>query len=270
MKIGSVTRLPGERFELGSIDPGDTGGLKSKKAARSETAENLERLRELQERLYAAEDQALLIVMQAMDTAGKDGTIKHVCGAFNPQGVAVSSFKAPSKEDLAHDFLWRIHHKTPKLSMVGIFNRSHYEDVLVVRVKNYVPESIWRPRFEHINNFESLLAANRVKIVKIYLHISPDEQAERLRERQVTPEKHWKFNPGDLEDRKLWWKFQEAYEDALSLCNTEVAPWHVVPANRKWYRNLVVSRVLIKTLEEMDLRFPKPVADLDSYTIPEI
>jgi len=205
-----------------------------------------------------------------MDTAGKDGTIEHAMGAFNPQGVHVRPFKVPTEEELAHDFLWRAHRVTPQRGMIGIFNRSYYEDVLVVRVKGLVPKKVWKARYEQINQFEQLLVDSGTTIVKLYLNIDPDEQAERLRERQVTPEKQWKFNPGDLEDRKLWPRFMGVYEDALTRCNTKAAPWHVIPANRKWYRNLVVSGVLIDALEAMNLRYPKPVKGVDAFEIPKV
>jgi PPK2 family polyphosphate:nucleotide phosphotransferase len=266
----AFTRAPGRRFRLADIDPGHTAGYEDKGEVKKLVKENVDRLHDLQETLYADRGQALLIVVQAMDTAGKDGTIEHVMGAFNPQGVQVTSFKVPTEEELAHDFLWRVHKAVPRLGMIGIFNRSHYEDVLVVRVKKLVPETVWRARYEHINEFERLMASSGVRIVKIFLHISPEEQAERLRARQITPRKQWKFSPGDLEDRKLWWKYQKAYEDALSRCNTKWAPWYVVPADRKWYRNLAVSEILIETMESMDLRYPSPVADIDSYIIPEV
>jgi PPK2 family polyphosphate:nucleotide phosphotransferase len=263
------TVSPGKRFRLARLAPDHTGGH-DKKRARKLVGPRLEQLNELQERLYSSGERAVLIVLQAMDTGGKDGTIKHVFSAFNPQGVEVTSFKVPSEEELAHDFLWRVHKAVPRRGMVGIFNRSHYEDVLVVRVKELVPEGVWSKRYEQINAFEERLVASGVKIVKLFLHISPDEQAERLRERQERPEKNWKFNPADLEDRGLWKRFRSAYEDALSRCNTEWAPWHVVPADHKWYRNLVVSNILLDTLEGMDLRYPDPPPDLASYVIPDV
>ncbi len=263
------TLPPGSRFELAAIDPGDTGKLE-KKDAKDELEDNLDRLRELQERLYAGGERALLVVLQAMDAGGKDGTIKHVCGAFNPQGVEVTSFKVPSAAELAHDYLWRIHRRTPARGMVGIFNRSHYEDVVAVRVRDLVPEERWRARYRQIRDFESHLAACGTTIVKLFLHLSPAEQAERLAERRDRPDKQWKFNPGDLEDRERWRPFMAAYEDALTECNTELAPWYVVPADHKWYRNLVVSRILIETLESMDLAYPDPVPDIAAYDIPEV
>jgi len=264
-----TTVQPGKRCKLARLDPGHTGDL-DKKRARKLVGQRLEELNELQERLYSGGERALLIVLQAMDTGGKDGTIKHVFSAFNPQGVEVTSFKVPSEEELAHDFLWRVHKAVPRRGMVGVFNRSHYEDVLVVRVRNLVPEAVCSGRFEQINAFEAQLAASGVAIVKLFLHISPEEQAERLQERQQRPDKHWKFNPADLEDRKLWKHFQAAYEDALSRCSTAWAPGHVVPANHKWYRDLVVSNILLDTLEGMKLRYPDPPPGLESFVIPKV
>jgi PPK2 family polyphosphate:nucleotide phosphotransferase len=263
------TLKPGKRFNLADFDPGYTNDYEKKKQAKTRTAENLEHLRELQEMLYAQGRHALLIVLQAMDAGGKDGTIKHVMGAYNPQGVQVTPFKVPTEEELAHDFLWRVHKAAPRRGMVGIFNRSHYEDVLVVRVHNLVPERVWRERYDHINNFERLLAESGVTIVKFFLHISKDEQAERLLDRQQRPDKQWKFSPGDLEERKLWGDYMAAFEDALTRCNTEYAPWYVIPANHKWYRNLAVSQILIDTMEKMGLQYPEPVDDIESYVIPD-
>jgi PPK2 family polyphosphate:nucleotide phosphotransferase len=262
-----LTLAPGKKFHLADFDPGFTATYESRKKAKKQTAKNLERLNELQEMLYAQGEHALLIVLQAMDTGGKDGTIKHVMGAFNPQGVQVTSFKVPTEEELAHDFLWRVHKAVPRQGMVGIFNRSHYEDVLVVRVHELVPEKVWRKRYEYINDFERLLLDNKVTIVKFFLHIGKEEQAERLRARQQTPSKQWKFSPSDLKERDLWAAYMTAYEDALSHCNTEYAPWYVIPANRKWYRNLAVSEVLVETLEKLDLCYPDPAPDIDSYVI---
>jgi PPK2 family polyphosphate:nucleotide phosphotransferase len=264
-----LTLPPGSDFHLQDFDPGYTGTYGSKQEAKAQIRQNLERLTDLQEMLYAQDRRALLIVLQAMDTAGKDGTIKHVMGAFNPQGVQVWPFKVPSTEELAHDYLWRVHKVTPRRGLIGIFNRSHYEDVLVVRVKELVPEATWRKRYAHINDFERLLADNGVTMVKFFLHISRAEQAARLRKRQMNPSKQWKFSPGDLDDRKLWDDYMRAYEEALTKCNTEHAPWYVIPANRKWYRNLAVAQVLVQTMEGLDLRYPEPLPDIESYVIPE-
>ena len=264
------TVSPGQKISLAEIDPGHTAGFGSKKAVRERTERNLKRLQGLQERLYAEGKHALLVVLQAMDAGGKDGTIKHVLGAFNPQGVHVTPFKVPTREEAAHDILWRVHKAVPRRGMVGIFNRSHYEEVLVVRVRGFKPPEVWSTHYEHINAFERLLAESGVAIVKLFLYISPEEQAERLQERLDRPDKHWKFSPADLEERTRWNGYMEAFEDALSKCSTEWAPWHIVPANRKWYRNLAVSEVLIDVLERLDPKFPPAVEDIGSYTIPEI
>ena len=268
--LAPFTVAPGSQFDLTDFDPDSTGSYSRKSDGKAAVQHNLRRLQELHERLYAQGTRALLIVLQGMDTGGKDGTIKHVLGAFNPQGVRVTSFKVPTEEEAAHDFLWRVHTVTPRLGMIGIFNRSHYEDVLVVRVKRLRPKSVWSRRYDHINNFERLLAEAGVTIVKFYLHISAEEQATRLRRRQHDPEKQWKFNPGDLDDRVLWDEYRVAYEDALTRCNTPWAPWYVIPANRKWYRNLAVSEILVETMEAMELRFPEPPPDIASYVIPDV
>jgi len=263
------TLPPGSEFDLQDFSPAFTGILRDGDEARDRMKDNLEHLTDLQEMLYAQGKHALLIVLQGMDTSGKDGTIKHVMGAFNPQGVQVSPFKVPTEEELAHDFLWRVHKVTPGRGMIGIFNRSHYEDVLVVRVLKLAPENVWRRRYEHINAFERLLADNGVTIVKFFLHISPGEQAQRFRKRQKKPSKQWKFSPGDLEMRKLWDEYMAAFEDALTKCNTDYAPRYVIPADRKWFRNFVVSDILVRTMESMSLRYPDPVPDIESYVIPD-
>lgn len=262
-----LTLKPGKRFCLQDFDPDYTGDCQDKAEAKKTTKKNLERLTELQEMLYAQGQKALLIVLQGMDSSGKDGTIRSVMGAFNPQGVQVCPFKVPSPEELAHDYLWRVHKVTPRRGMVAIFNRSHYEDVLVVRVAKLVPEEVWAKRYDHINEFERLLSDSGVTMVKFFLHISKEEQAQRFRERQQTPSKQWKFSPGDLEVRKQWDDYQAAYEDALTKCNTKYAPWYVVPTNRNWYRNWVVSDTLVKTMEKMGLCYPEPVPDIESYVI---
>ena len=267
MRKQPFTVAPGAKFRLKDFDPGYTGKYDDNDEAKKDTKENLARLYELQEMMYAQGKKTLLIVLQGMDTAGKDGVIKQVVGAFNPQGVHIHSFKVPTAEELAHDYLWRVHKVTPAKGMIGIFNRSHYEDVLVVRVAKLAPEDVWSKRYDHINAFEGLLADSGVTIVKFFLHISADEQAERLRERQETPSKQWKFSPGDLEVRKQWNEYQRAYEDALTRCNTDYAPWYVIPANRKWYRNLAVSTILVNTMEKMGLRYPDPVPNISSYKI---
>jgi PPK2 family polyphosphate:nucleotide phosphotransferase len=269
MKAKAVTVAPGERFSLDRIDPDDTGGFRDKRNAARHLARSLARLHELQEVLYAEAKHALLVILQGIDTAGKDGTIAHVLSACNPQGVQITPFKVPTPQELAHDFLWRVHHAVPAHGMIGIFNRSHYEDVLVVRVHHLVPQRVWRRRFEHINAFEKLLADSGVVLVKLFLWISRDEQAKRLRAREKDPAKQWKLSPTDLKERTLWDEYVPAYEDALSRCNTAHAPWHVVPANHKWYRNLVVSELLVEKLEKLHLRYPKPGPGVTDLPIPD-
>jgi PPK2 family polyphosphate:nucleotide phosphotransferase len=259
---------PGTPFKMADRDPADTGGAPGdKKATREATAELLEHLMDLQERLYAEARQTLLVVLQAMDAGGKDGTVKHVFAGTNPQGVRVTSFKAPTPDELARDFLWRVHAAVPPHGYIGIFNRSHYEDVLVVRVHELVEESVWRRRYRHINHFEALLHDANVRVVKLFLHISPEEQAERLQKRLDDPTKRWKFNPGDLAERKRWDDYTAAYEEAIARTSTENAPWHVVPANRKWYRDWAVARIVIEALEDMDPQFPEAAEDLHGITV---
>jgi PPK2 family polyphosphate:nucleotide phosphotransferase len=250
----------GGKVRLKDFKTDDDGGM-SKEDGKEEFAALSERLAELQELLYADAGHALLIVLQAMDTGGKDSTIRDVFGAFNPQGCSVVSFKAPTQEELQHDFLWRVHEHVPRRGYVGVFNRSHYEDVLIVRVKNLVPEKKWRGRYDHINSFEKMLTDDGVKVIKFFLHISKDYQKERLERRLEQPAKHWKFDPSDLAERARWDAYQEAYEDAISRCSTKSAPWYIIPAERHWYRNLVVARVLVNTLESMGMQYPSPQFD---------
>lgn len=212
----------------------------------------------LQSQLYSEGKQKLLIIFQAMDGGGKDGTIRSVFEGVNPQGVVVTSFKSPTAEELAHDFLWRIHKAVPAKGMIGIFNRSHYEDVLVVRVHNLVPESVWRPRYEMINDFEKMLTASGTRIIKFFLHISKNEQKRRFQERIDDPSKRWKFDPADLEKRKLWDGYQQAFEDMLEKCSTKECPWHIVPGDQNWYRDLVVTSVIVETLKDMNPQYPTP------------
>ena len=258
---------PGTKVRLRDYDPDETGGYEGKEAARSPLKRDRRRLRDLQEILYAQAQHSLLIVLQATDTGGKDGTIRHVMRGVNPQGCQVVSFKQPTPEELAHDFLWRVHRATPRRGEITIFNRSHYEDVLVVRVHNLVPPSVWQQRYEQINEFEQLLAESGTTILKFFLHISKDEQKERLQARLDDPTKQWKFNIGDLKERALWDDYVAAYEDALSRCSTETAPWFVVPANHKWYRNVVVARIIVEALEGLDLRYPDPAPGLAQVVI---
>jgi PPK2 family polyphosphate:nucleotide phosphotransferase len=211
--------------------------------------------------MYADGRHAMLIVLQATDGAGKDSTIQHVMTAFNPQGCSVTSFKAPSSEELRHDYLWRIHKNVPPRGEIGVFNRSHYEDVLVVRVDGLVPKEVWQARYDQINDFERMLTASNVHIVKFFLQISKDEQKKRLQERLDDPTKQWKFSIDDIEKRKKWGDYQGAYEDALSKCSTEDAPWYIIPANHKWFRNLAISQILAIELGKLPLRFPELTID---------
>ncbi|MCA9062271.1 MAG: polyphosphate kinase 2 family protein [Planctomycetaceae bacterium] len=235
-------------------------------AAEVAFAELQKELSELQERLYAESRQALLVVFQAIDAGGKDGTVRAVCSGLNPQGVTVTPFKAPTPEELSHDFLWRIHKAVPARGMIGVFNRSHYEDVLAVRVHHLAPESVWRPRYEMINQFEQQLSACDVRIVKFLLHISKKEQKERFEERLNDPGKQWKFDRGDLAKRALWDDYQAAFEEMLIRCSPPVAPWYVIPADQNWYRNWAVCDILVRTLREMNPRYP-PAPDLSDVRI---
>jgi PPK2 family polyphosphate:nucleotide phosphotransferase len=258
---------PGSEVRLADMDPRSTnGGPGDRAATEAATAQLYGSMDVLQERLYAEGERSLLIVLQALDAGGKDGTIKHLFRGFNPAGSKVVSFKAPSEEELAHDFLWRIHARTPAKGEVAVFNRSHYEDVLVVRVHNLVPETVWRRRYELINDFEANLVAAGTRIVKLYLHISKDEQAKRFQARLDDPNKRWKFRKGDLKERERWDDYTAAFEDALSQTSTAGAPWYVVPADRKWFRNWVVSRILVDTLEDMDPQYP-PGEDLSGVVV---
>ncbi len=258
---------PGKRFSIDRVDPDDTGPFRNRAAAQARLARDLERLPGLQYLLYADGRRAVLVVLQAIDTGGKDGVIRHVMSGLNPAGCSVTSFKVPTAEERAHDFLWRIHRAVPALGTIGVFNRSHYEDVLVVRVHRLVPEPVWRARYAQINEFERILTANGVSILKILLHISRDEQAERLRARIEDPTKNWKFSLQDLEERRAWKAYMNAFEDAINECGTPWAPWHVVPANHKWYRDAVVARLLREHLESLDLEYPKPAVDLSKIVI---
>lgn len=258
---------PGSRLKLGRLDPDATCGFGDKDKAAKLLTKNVERLAELQYRLYAENRRALLIVLQAMDAGGKDGTIRHVMSGMNPQGCRVTSFKAPSADELAHDFLWRIHKAVPAKGEIGVFNRSHYEDVLIVRVHNLVPESEWSERYDQINRFERILAENNVVIRKFFLHISKDEQRERLERRLKDKTRRWKVNPADFEERKLWHDYMDAYEAALSRCSTDHAPWFVIPANHKWVRNAAVSSILVETLEAMNLKLPRASRQLSRIRV---
>lgn len=242
--MGYAHRLEGKhKVKLKDFETGAPAGLK-RKEGEEQTARLVEELVELQELLYAVRQQSVLVVLQGRDTSGKDGTIRNVAGPLDSQGCSVASFKVPTEEELAHDFLWRVHARTPGAGHIQIFNRSHYEDVLVARVHKLVPEATWRERYEHINAFERLLADSSTIILKFYLHISKEEQAERLREREEDPTKSWKLSVGDWKEREYWDDYSAAYEDALNRCSTKHAPWFVVPADKKWFRNLAVAEAL--------------------------
>jgi PPK2 family polyphosphate:nucleotide phosphotransferase len=252
---------PGSKVDLSKVDPADTRGW-PKDDGEAETAEQLARLGDLQDRFWAEAKRSVLVVLQGIDAAGKDGTIQKVMEAFNPQGCVVAAFKVPTPEELAHDYLWRIHRQVPGKGQIGIFNRSHYEDVLVVRVHNLVPREVWSKRYSEINEFERLLADNGTTIVKFFLYIDRDEQRQRFQDRIDDPTKRWKFSLADLAERKLWGDYTAAFEEALSKTSTDYAPWYIIPANRNWMRNLAVSSILAETLEELKPAYPPAAADL--------
>ena len=251
---------PGSRTKLADADADRCFGWEKEKALAA-TAENLARLEELQYKMYADQRFAMLVALQAIDGGGKDSTIRRVFGAFNPQGCTVTAFKAPSAEDLRHDYLWRIHKHAPPRGEIAVFNRSHYEDVLIVRVNDLVPEDVWSRRYEQINEFERLLGACNTRVVKIFLQISKEEQRVRFQERLTDRRKNWKFDTGDLEKRQQWAAYTRAFEAMFARCSTEHAPWYVVPANRKWFRDFAVSQLLIYEFEQLPLRFPAPNFD---------
>jgi PPK2 family polyphosphate:nucleotide phosphotransferase len=250
-------------FRLADRDPSSTPGARDKRAGLARIEKNLARIDDLQYRLHAEGRQSMLIVLQGMDAAGKDGVVRKVMSAFNPQGCRVSSFKAPTPEELGHDFLWRIHRVAPARGEIVIFNRSHYEDVLVVRVHALVPKSEWQSRYELINRFEQSLADHGTRVLKFFLHIDRDEQRDRMLDRLEHPEKHWKFNAGDLDERDRWDDYQAAYQDALGRCSTKHAPWFVIPANRKWYRDLAISEIVANSLEDMKPAPPDATLDVN-------
>ena len=258
---------PGKKLRLADHPTDDTGSFKDKSDAQPVSEKNLARLAEAQELLYAEAKHALLVVFQAMDAGGKDGSIEYVFSGLDPQGCSVTAFKTPTPLELAHDFLWRIHAAVPQRGMIGIFNRSHYESVLVERVKKLVPEKVWSRRYEHINTFEKMLADEGVVILKFFLHVSKDEQKRRLESRLRDPHKQWKFDVGDIEERRHWDDYMEAYEQALQKCSFEHAPWYVVPADKKWFRNWVISDVLVRTLDRLDMKYPKPRQDLSKVVV---
>lgn len=258
---------PHQKIDLAKdYDPNDYGEWKGKKAKGvARLTELRAELDALQQVLYAEHQHKVLVLIQAMDTAGKDGTIRAVFDGVNPQGVHVASFKVPTQIEADHDFLWRVHAQVPAKGELVVFNRSQYEQVLVVRVHNLEPEKEWRKHYQQINDFEKLLTDTGTTILKFFLNIDLDEQKQRLLERIDTPEKQWKFSPGDLPERKLWWQYMEAYQEAISQTSTEYAPWHIVPANHNWYRNLVVAEVIVEALKKLDMHYPQAAEDLDQY-----
>ncbi|MCE2960978.1 MAG: polyphosphate kinase 2 family protein [Akkermansiaceae bacterium] len=249
---------PGSKVDLAKIDSDERALFQE--GGKDDSAKAFDNLQDelqyLQKVLYAQNKHRILLVLQAMDTGGKDGCVKHVFSRIDPQGIHVRSFKKPTEEELARDFLWRIHEKVPRNGEMVIFNRSHYEDVIAVKVKKLFPDKVWKQRYQHIVDFERMLAEEGTTVVKIYLHISKDEQKRRIVSRLENPDKHWKFHPDDLKDRALWNDFMKTYEDLLSKTSTEHAPWYVVPANRKWYRNLCVARIMVDTMKRLDMKLP--------------
>ncbi len=258
---------PGKRVNLKDYDPEKTFGYKKNDKLLAKLEKDLAHLDQLQYMLYAENKHALLVVLQAVDTAGKDGTIRHVMTGMSPQSCKVASFKTPTPEESAHDYLWRVHKVVPERGEVGIFNRSHYEDVLVVRVHDLVPKAIWSKRYDQINHFEHLLYENGVAIVKLFLHISKKEQRERLEQRLDDPDKRWKLSLSDFKERQFWDDYQKAYEEAITRCNTEDAPWYIIPSNHKWFRNFAVSRILVDTLERLNMKFPKATVDISQVKL---
>ena len=252
---------PGQDVKLSKWDSGETLGWQKDGRTKKRLEKTIEKIDALQYRLYAERKRALLIILQGRDAAGKDGTIRHVMAGVNPQGCRVTGFKEPSSEEKAHDFLWRIHAAVPRFGDFGIFNRSHYEDVLVARVHNLVPKEIWSHRYTQINDFEATLAENNIRILKFFLHISKDEQKKRFLERLDDPTKQWKLSEADFNERKYWDDYTDAYEAALSRCSTADAPWFIIPADKKWFRNLAISHILLETLEGMKIKFPPPSID---------
>ena len=258
---------PHTKVKLSDFDADDTGSFKTKEEAEEILEKQRAKLFELQEMMYAEDKRSLLVVLQGMDGAGKDGTIRHIFTGVNPQGCQVTSFKQPSVEEQQHDYLWRVHHAVPPRRMIGIFNRSHYEEVLVVRVHGNLSKEQVEQRFEAINNFEKLLVQNRAIILKFFLHISKDEQKKRLQERLDHPQKYWKVSPDDLKERKFWPDYQKAYEDLFRHCSTKHAPWYIIPANKKWYRNVLISQILVDQLESLKMSYPKSKLDVSKLKV---
>ena len=264
MKYSQIFQVkPTSKVDLHKIDPNFTAKHKDKSSTKGKIEKYARHLRQLQYRLYAEGEQSLLICLQGLDAAGKDGIINHVLGAMNPQGTKVCGFKEPTKEEAAHDFLWRIEKRTPAKGEVVVFNRSHYEDVLVVRVHKIVPEEVWSKRYDFINCFEKRLAASGTHILKFFLHISPEEQLKRFQERLDDPARHWKISESDYKERESWSKYTQAYEDVLSKTSTVYAPWYIIPSNHKWFRNLAVSKIVIEKLESLDMKLPASQVDIN-------
>ena len=259
--------IPGEFVSLDDHPPEYTGTYEKKGQTKKRLKKLHKQLLELQGLLYAESQHAVLIILQGMDTCGKDGTIRGVMSGVNVQGCEVSNFKVPSVEEASHDFLWRAHKAVPPQGKIGIFNRSHYEDVLVVRVHNLVPESVWSQRYQQINDFERMLVENGTVVLKFFLHISKDEQKERLEARMSDPTKHWKVEASDIRERAYWADYMQAYEVMLQKCSTEWAPWHIIPANKKWYRNLVIAECIVDTLKKLDMKYPEPSVDITKLRI---
>lgn len=266
---------PGEKFSLNGVEkdcnpeliPDYTGAFRKKGETKKPLKKLNKRLLKLQELLYAESQHSLLIILQGMDTCGKDGTIRRVMAGINVQGCDVVNFKVPTVDEISRDFLWRAHRAVPRKGKIGIFNRSHYEDVLVVRVHDLVPESIWKKRYQQINDFERMLVENGTVILKFFLHISKDEQKERLESRINDPSKHWKITEADIRERAYWDDYMQAYESVLHKCSTDWAPWYIIPANKKWYRNLVITERIVETLENLDMKYPKPNSDVSTLYV---
>ena len=268
MKLRDKLRVvPGKPVHLADWDPGDTLGFKKGEASQAALEKSLARLDELQYLMFAEHRRALLVVLQGMDGSGKDGTIRHVMAGLNPQGCRVTAFKTPTADEADHDFLWRVHREVPRRGEIGIFNRSHYEEVLIARVHKLVAREVWSRRYDRINQFEELLCESGVLVVKFFLHISKEEQKERFEERLRDPTKQWKLSEADFSERKLWNQYVTAYEDALTRCSSTTAPWYIVPANKKWFRNLAVSELLVETLDALGMRFPKPTFDVSQIKL---
>jgi PPK2 family polyphosphate:nucleotide phosphotransferase len=253
---------PGTNVRLGKIDPSFKNKHESQDSAAPKLRKHIERIAKLQYLLYADGNQSLLVVLQALDAGGKDGVVRHVFTAMNPQGTSVFSFKQPSRLEASHDFLWRAHLRTPRKGEVAIFNRSHYEDVLVARVHKLVPKHVWSKRFELINDFEQMLAEDGTRILKFYLHISPEEQLKRFKQRLDDPQRHWKISEADYSERELWSDYIEAFEETMEKTSTKRAPWYVIPSNHKWFRNLAIAAIVADTLEDMKLKLPPTNVDI--------